>query len=74
MSAPSAHARPDVRVRDRGTIVTITFVSTEAREWADEHVSAPDYMTDGFSVHCDHRPAWVIVQVMQAEGFTLEIN
>lgn len=62
----------DVHVHyDGGTLARITPLSSEAKEWVDENVDAPDYMWIGNSFHCEPRYLENLVLGMQDDGLTV---
>ena len=62
----------DITFRDHGTMLVITAMSDEAKEWVDDHVEVPDYMNMGEdSFATDHRPGRAILEGMAADGFTV---
>ena len=65
----------DISVRDEGTIIVITWVSAEGREWLAEHCERPaDWQSlgpTGFAT--DHRPGWAIVAGAEEAGLTVRV-
>ena len=62
---------PDVLVHNEGTLFLFCPLTSQAKEWIDEHVQ-PDALWFGSALVVEHRFAWGLAQGMKDEGLALE--
>jgi hypothetical protein len=62
---------PDVLVRNEGTVFVFCPLTSEAKEWTDQHVQA-DAMWFGSALVVEHRFAWGLAQAMKDGGLVME--
>ena len=62
--------KPDVLVRNEGTVFLFCPLTPRAKEWIDAHVRS-DAHWFGNALVVEHRYAWGLAQVMKDEGLVL---
>jgi hypothetical protein len=62
---------PDVLVRNEGTVFVFCPLSSQAKEWTNEHVQR-DALWFGNVLVVEHRFAWGLAQGMKDAGLVLE--
>jgi hypothetical protein len=62
---------PDILVQNEGTVFLFCPLTSQAKEWVDEHVQ-PDAMWFGNALVVEHRFAWGLAQGMKDAGLTWE--
>lgn len=62
---------PDVLVHSEGTLFLFCPLTSQAKEWIDEHVQ-PDALWFGSALVVEHRFAWRLAQGMKDAGLTWE--
>jgi hypothetical protein len=61
---------PDVLVRNEGTVFLFCPLTSQGKEWIDEHVQ-PEPMWFGSALVVEHRFAWGLAQGMKDAGLVL---
>lgn len=61
----------DILVNDQGSIVMLTPISPEAREWISQYVAFESWQWFGGSLCVEHGYADDLIEGMQAEGLTV---
>jgi len=61
---------PDILVQNEGTVFLFCPLTSQAKEWIDEHVQ-PDAMWFGNALVVEHRFAWGLAQEMKDTGLSL---
>jgi hypothetical protein len=62
---------PDVLVCNEGTVFLFCPLTSQGKEWIDEHVQ-PDAQWFGNALVVEHRFAWGLAQGMKDAGLVLE--
>jgi hypothetical protein len=62
---------PDVLVHNEGTLFLFCPLTSQAKEWIDEHIQ-PDAQWFGSVLVVEHRFAWGLAQGMKDAGLVLE--
>jgi hypothetical protein len=70
-SSPVVSITPDVLVRNEGTVFLFCPLTSQSKEWIDEHVQ-PDALWFGDALVVEHRFAWGLAQGMKDAGLVLE--
>lgn len=67
--------KPDILIRDEGTIVLFTPSSRRAQKWVKENVQTESWQWMGRSSFAvDHRFAQDLISGMEADGLTFGAN
>jgi hypothetical protein len=69
-SSSQVRITPDVLVHNEGTVFLFCPLTSQAKEWIDEHVS-PDAQWFGSALVVEHRFAWGLAQGMKDAGLVL---
>jgi len=70
ISSPVVPITPDVLVRNEGTVFLFCPLTSQGKEWIDEHVQ-PDALWFGSALVVEHRFAWGLAQGMKDAGLVL---
>jgi hypothetical protein len=62
---------PDVLVCNEGTVFLFCALTSQGKEWINEHVQ-PDALWFGNALVVEHRYAWSLAQGMKDAGLALE--
>ncbi len=65
------HQRPDVLIRDEGTLFLFCPLTARAKAWIAEHVQS-EAQWFGNALVVEHRFAWGLAQGMKDEGLALQ--
>jgi hypothetical protein len=64
----------DVIVENHGSVCMLTPMSPAAREWVDENVPLESWQWLGASFACEPRYLTTLIDGMQEDGLTIELQ
>lgn len=63
----------DFHVTDHGTVVSIKAVTAAARKFCRRHLAVPSWSGSVIDFTADEAPARVVLEMVLAEGFEIEL-